>query len=237
LSASNPTLTIVIPAYNEEGSLRVVVEDATRVAQACLSDYEIVIVDDASRDGTPAVAAEVATALPRVRVVRHTHNQGSGGAIMTGVREARCELVMYVPADGQFTIEEIGDFVRAMAGHDIVIGARLRRTDYSWFRLLSSKVFITLVNFLFEHDLRDVNWVHMWRRRIFDVVHPRSRGVFMLEEILVRAQRAGFTIAQIDSRYIPRMAGEAKGSHPRTILRTIVDMMRFWAELRRGRRA
>jgi glycosyltransferase involved in cell wall biosynthesis len=235
LSANSPSLTIVVPAYNEEGSLRVVVEDATRVAQACLSEYEIIIVDDASHDRTPAVAAEIAAALPRIRVVRHAENQGSGGAILTGVRESRCELVMYVPADGQFTIEEIGDFVRAMEGHDIVIGARLRRTDYSWFRLLSSKVFITLVNFLFWHDLRDVNWVHMWRKKIFEVVAPRSRGVFMLEEILVRARRAGFTIAQIDSRYIPRLAGEAKGSHPRTILRTIVDMARFWIDLRRGR--
>jgi glycosyltransferase involved in cell wall biosynthesis len=228
-----PGLTIVVPAYNEEGSLTIVVEDAARVAASALAEYEIIIVDDASVDGTFRVAQELSTRLPHVRVVRHERNQGSGGAIITGIREARCELVIYVPADGQFKIEEIGDYVGAVDGHDIVIGARMKRSDYSWFRLLSSKVFIVLVNFLFRHDLRDVNWVHLWRKRIFDSVSPRSRGVFMLEEILVRATRAGFTIREIDSLYVPRIAGRAKGSHPATIIRTIVDMLRFWLELRR----
>jgi glycosyltransferase involved in cell wall biosynthesis len=225
-----PGLTIVVPAYNEERSLVVVVRDAARVAAASLTEYEIVIVDDGSTDATFAVAEALEHELPHVRVVRHAQNQGSGGAIMTGIRAARCELVMYVPADGQFKIDEIADFVRAVDGHDIVIGARIKRSDYSAFRLLSSKVFLVLVRLLFQTKLRDVNWVHLWRRKIFDVVAPRSRGVFMLEEILVRSTRAGFTIREIDSFYIPRIAGKAKGSHPATILRTIVDMMRFWME-------
>jgi glycosyltransferase involved in cell wall biosynthesis len=229
-----PGLTIVVPAYNEEGSLRVVIEDAARVARASLSQYEIIIVDDASTDGTFALATGLAERLPHVRVARHERNQGSGGAILTGVEQARCELVMYVPADGQFKIDEIGDFVRAMDGGDIVIGARMKRTDYSWFRLLSSKVFLLLVNFLFRHDLRDVNWVHMWKKKVFDTVRPHSRGVFMLEEILVRARRAGFVVKEIDSLYIPRTAGKAKGSHPATILRTILDMAVFWREWRKG---
>jgi glycosyltransferase involved in cell wall biosynthesis len=222
-----PGLSIVVPAYNEERSLVVVVRDAARVAAASLSEYEIIIVDDGSTDATFAVAEALAHEVPHVRVVRHAANQGSGGAILTGVRAARCELVMYVPADGQFKIEEIADFVRAVDGHDIVIGARIKRSDYSAFRRLSSRVFLWLVRLLFGTRLRDVNWVHLWRRRIFDVVTPRSRGVFMLEEILVRATRAGFTIQEIDSFYIPRIAGKAKGSHPATILRTIVDMLRF----------
>jgi glycosyltransferase involved in cell wall biosynthesis len=229
----SPGLAVVVPAYNEEASLATVVEDVIRVAEAALDDYEVVVVDDASTDGTAEVARALCERRPHVRLVRHAKNQGSGGAILSGIREARCELVMYVPADGQFKIEEIADFVKAIEGCDIVIGARIRRTDYSWFRLLSSKVFIVLVNLLFRHDLKDVNWVHMWRRKVFDAVSPRSRGVFMLEEILVRARRAGFEVREIDSFYIPRVAGRAKGGSPRTILRTIRDMVRFWLELRR----
>jgi hypothetical protein len=125
-----------------------------------------------------------------------------------------------------------------MAGHDIVIGARIERSDYTLFRRLSSRVFIGLVNALFEQSFKDVNWVHMWRRRVFDVIEPSSRGVFLLEEILVRARLHGFRVAEIDSRYVPRLAGQAKGSSPGTILLTIVEMVRFWPEyraLRRGR--
>jgi glycosyltransferase involved in cell wall biosynthesis len=232
----NESLTIVVPAYNEEASLGTVVGQVSALAEATLQDYEIVIVDDGSRDRTASVAAELAQCLPHVRVVCHETNQGSGGAILTGIAHARCDLVVYVPADGQFHLPEIGDFLRAMDGHDIVIGARIKRSDYSWFRRLSSRVFIALVNRLFDQGFTDVNWVHMWRRRVFERVTPRSRGVFLLEEILVRARLAGFSVVEIQSFYVPRLSGRAKGSHPRTILKTIDEMVRFWLELRCGAR-
>jgi glycosyltransferase involved in cell wall biosynthesis len=228
------SLSIIVPAYNEAGNLETVVEQISRLAAATLEAHEIVIVDDGSTDGTDVVAGRLATRIPALRVVRHERNQGSGGAILTGIAHARCELVMYVPADGQFHLPEIAGFLRAMEAADVVIGARIQRSDYSWFRLLSSRVFIVLVNLLFRQDFKDVNWVHMWRRRIFDKVRPRSRGVFLLEEILVRARAAGFTVREIQSFYIPRLSGRPKGSNPRTILTTIVEMTRFWLELRFG---
>jgi glycosyltransferase involved in cell wall biosynthesis len=228
------SLSIVVPAYNEGGNLAFVVDQIARQAARSAPEHEIVIVDDGSTDDTLEVAHDLAARLPRVRVVAHATNQGSGGAILTGIAHARCQLVMYIPADGQFHLPEIADFLRAIAGHDIVIGARVKRSDYSWFRRLSSRVFILLVNRLFRQSFQDVNWVHMWRRRIFEKIAPRSRGVFMLEEILVRARRAGFEVAEIQSFYIPRRSGQAKGGDPRTILRTIFEMLRFWLELRGG---
>lgn len=230
------SLSIVVPAYNEEASLASVVRQLSTLVEAAVPDYEILIVDDGSRDRTASVAGALAEELPRVRVIRHGTNQGSGGAILTGVAHARSDLVVYVPADGQFHLPEIRDFLQAMAGSDIVIGARIERSDYSAFRRLSSRVFIALVNRLFDQDFEDVNWVHMWRRRVFDQVRPRSRGVFLLEEILVRARLAGFHVAEIPSLYVPRLSGRAKGSHPLTILKTILEMARFWLELRRGPR-
>lgn len=227
-------LTVVVPAYNEAGSLEAVVGQIASLAPADPGEDEIVVVDDGSDDGTGELAERLSKTLPRVRVVRHERNLGSGAAILTGIAHARGELVMYVPADGQFHLPEIGAFRDAIRGADIVIGARMRRSDYSWFRRLSSRVFIVLVNALFRQSFRDVNWVHMWRRRIFESVQPRSRGVFLLEEILVRAARRGCVVREIDSFYIPRRSGKAKGSHPATILKTIYEMAAFWLELRRG---
>jgi len=223
-------LTIVVPAYNEAGSLETVVEQIAGLARDISREHEIVVVDDGSQDETFELASRLARSLPAVRVVRHECNLGSGAAILTGIANARRELVMYVPADGQFHLPEIHDFLAAMDGADIVIGARIKRSDYSWFRRLSSRVFIVLVNALFDQDFRDVNWVHMWRRRIFEQVKPRSRGVFMLEEILVRAKQRGAVVREIQSFYIPRQAGRAKGSHPATILKTIYEMAVFWLE-------
>jgi glycosyltransferase involved in cell wall biosynthesis len=228
------SLSIIVPAFNEEGNLRTVVGQVSALSESVLAHYEILIVDDGSTDGTHQVALELVRELPHLRLVRHDTNRGSGGAILTGIEQARCDLVMYVPADGQFYLPEITEFLEAMAGHDIVIGARIKRSDYSWFRLLSSRVFILLVNLLFEQSFRDVNWVHMWRRAVFERVKPQSRGVFLLEEILVRARQAGFKVREISSFYVPRLSGQAKGSNPRTILTTIYEMARFWLELRRG---
>ena len=228
------SLTIVVPAFNEAGNLETVVTQIAAVSESLPGRWEILIVDDGSTDGTWEVAQSLQAKVPGLRLARHAANRGSGAAILTGIAEAACDLIIYVPADGQFHLPEIREFLEAMDGADIVIGARVRRSDYSWFRLLSSRVFIVLVNVLFRQGFRDVNWVHMWRRRVFDQVKPRSRGVFLLEEILVRASGCGFVVREIPSFYIPRLSGKAKGSHPLTILRTIVEMITFWVELRLG---
>jgi len=235
-------LTIVIPAFNEEASLREVALEAHALTGKVIDAFEIVVVDDGSTDGTLRVAEALAREHPEIRVVRHAENRGSGHAIRTGIAEARYDKVMYIPADGQFRVSEVGAYLGAAERADVVIGARLRRSDYSWFRLLSSHTFIFLVNRLFDHDFKDVNWVHLWRREIFESVRPIATGVFMLEEILVRARGAGYRIVEIDSAYEPRRSGVAKGSKIGTILKTIVEMARFRldyrsraARVRRGR--
>jgi len=227
-----PMLTIVIPAYNEEHALTDVVR--TTVAEAARTDldYELLIVDDGSRDGTLAVARGLVAEDPgRRRLLRHPVNRGSGMAIRTGITFARGAFVIYVPADGQFEIAELRDYVAAARDADIVIGGRIARSDYSRFRLLSSRVFIFLCNCLFRQQFVDVNWVHLWRRRIFETVQARSEGVFFLEEVLARARRQGYRVVEVPSQYRPRAGGKAKGSRPAVILRTILEMMRLWVEL------
>jgi len=227
-----PLLTIVIPAYNEEDCLEAVVRTTAAEAVEAGLDYEVLIVDDGSRDRTAAVARRlVAKDAGRRRLVRHRVNQGSGMAIRTGIAFARGTFVIYVPADGQFEITELRDYVAAARDADIVIGGRIARSDYSRFRLLSSRVFIVLCNHLFRQAFADVNWVHLWRRRIFETVHARSGGVFFLEEILARARRQGYRVVETPSQYKPRGGGKAKGSRPTVILRTILDMIHLWVEL------
>lgn len=227
----NISLSIIVPAFNEEGSLRTVVEQIHRLAQKNVPGFEILIVDDGSRDHTFAIAEDLKKYYPNVSVIRHDRNLGSGSAIRTGIQNSRGELVTYIPADGQFHLPELNDFLAAMENSDIVIGARIKRSDYTWLRQLSSRVFILLVNFLFHQSFKDVNWVHMWRKKIFEKVQPKSRGVFLLEEILVRARRAGYQIKEIDSLYIPRLSGEAKGSNWKTIVKTIFEMALFRLEI------
>jgi glycosyltransferase involved in cell wall biosynthesis len=221
-------LSIVVPAFDEVQCLEQVVRATAEVAAGLDRTWEIIIVDDGSTDGTGELAERLARAVPGVRTHAHARRAGSGMAIRSGIAASRGTFVMYVPADGQFHLPEIADFVAATADADIVIGARLERSDYSAFRLATSWVFTRMVNHLFDQDYRDVNWVHLWRREIFDQVESRSRGVFFLEETLVRATELGYVVAQIDSRYKPRAGGEAKGASVASILTTLRDMSSFW---------
>ena len=231
------SLSIVIPAYNEADGLREVVERTIRAASASVEEWEILIVDDGSEDDTARAADEVATAHPEVRVLRHESNRGSGAAIWTGIQQARCELVMYVPADGQFPVREIGDYVRAAEQADIVLGVRNGRSGYTLMRRLNSELFVGFANFLFHHRFRDVNWVNLWRRRIFDHMRPvRSRGVFLMEEILSRAIARGCRVVEIPSASLPRRAGEPKGGRPGTMLKVLREMFAVWLELEVCRR-
>ena len=217
-------LSVVVLAYNEETTIEDCIARVVAVCEDLKIAYEVVIVEDGSTDRTPQITQRLCADNPRVRCVHHPVNCGSGRAIRSGVEASRGERIIYVPADGQFDFLEIGRFLHAAELADIVIGARLSRHDYTSFRLLSSGVFLALVRLLFGTTFRDVNWVHLWHRRVFENISVRSEGVFLLEEIIVRAARKGCSFVEIESVYQPRQGGEATGGNPRTILKTLKEM-------------
>lgn len=224
-------LSVVVLAYNEEDTIEDCVARVVDVCDDLAITYEVVIVEDGSTDRTLEVASELCKEVPQVRCVRHPVNCGSGRAIRSGVEASRGEHIIYVPADGQFDVREIGRFLHAAELADIVIGARLSRHDYTNFRLLSSGVFLAMVRVLFGTTFRDVNWVHLWHRRVFEGINVRCEGVFLLEEIIVRAARKGFSFVEIESVYQPRQGGEATGGNPRTIFKTLKEMAAVRVEM------
>ena len=224
-------LSVVVLAYNEEDTIEDCVDRVVNVCNELGVPYEVVIVEDGSTDRTLEVAQDLCRKVPEVRCVRHPVNCGSGRAIRSGVEASRGERIIYVPADGQFDVKEIGRFLHAAELADIVIGARLSRHDYTGFRLLSSGVFLAMVRILFGTTFRDVNWVHLWHRRVFEGIDVRSEGVFLLEEIIVRAARNGCSFVEIESVYQPRQGGQATGGNIRTILKTLKEMAAVRVEM------
>ncbi len=232
-TADSCKVTVVVPCFNEETTLGPTLNELVSVLESSEYSWEIVVVDDGSSDGSTGIVQLVSEGEGRIRLVRHRHNMGSGQAIWTGIQAGHGTYVIYVPADGQFDHGEIPMFVRrADEGADIVIGHRLSRSDYTLYRKVSSAVFLWLCNHLFNHQFQDVNWVHLWRRDIFDEFEPRSRGVFFLEEILVRARERGSLVAEVPSLYRPRQGGEAKGGRPHVIAKTVFEMLKLWNERR-----
>jgi glycosyltransferase involved in cell wall biosynthesis len=228
------SVSCTIMAYNEEATL----EEATRDVVAALSAFgdrafEVIIVDDGSRDSTPAIARAMAERYPEVRVVTHPENRGPGSALVTGFTESRHELVCFHAADQQLPFAEVAALLPLLDDHDLVIGDRSARPGYTAMRLLSSTVYIKLVQLLFGLGrYRDFNFLYLYRKQLLDRIAIETSGVFMPTEVLVKAVDLGARIATATVTCLPRRHGVATCGRPQVIAHTAHEMLRFWARWR-----
>src|SRR6185503_4666044 len=148
-TARRPYLTIAMPAYNEEAILARNVVALAAALEALRLDWELVIVDDASRDRTPAIAAALARAYRRVRFYRHRRNRGVCGAMRSAIAVARGEWLMMVPADLAMDLTQIPRYLAASADADVVLGVCPVRSDYTAYRYFLSRTNVWLLRTLF----------------------------------------------------------------------------------------
>lgn len=227
-------LTVFFPCYNEEAN----VERVTRAALAmchrvCPANYEIIIVNDGSRDRTGPIADELAATLPGVRAVHNHPNLGYGGALQRGFREATKDWVFYTDGDGQFDFEEIDKLLPLMPRFDIASAYRLDRKD-PLMRKLNAFAWTTLVNVLFGLWLRDIDCAFkLYPRRLFEQIPMKSTGALIDTEILARAKRLGYRIGQVGVHHYPRTAGSQTGANLRVILRAFRELFLLWGDIRR----
>jgi glycosyltransferase involved in cell wall biosynthesis len=221
--------------YNEEAYARRAVAAARAVLVAALPDWEIVIVDDASTDGTAALADALAREDPRVRVVHNPRNRRLGGALRAGYAAATKDLVFYTDADLPVDLEVLPRAVRLLEYQqaDIVAAYRFDRTSEGLVRALYTFTYNHLIRALFGLRVRDVNFAFkLFRRGVLEKFTLTSEGSFIDAEFLLRARKAGCVIIQIGLDYFPRTRGTSTlGSVP-VILSILRDMAARWKELR-----
>jgi glycosyltransferase involved in cell wall biosynthesis len=230
------SVSCTILAYNEEATLEEAVADVDR-GLAAFGDrpYEILLVDDGSTDRTAAIGRALEARYPAVRLIRHARNLGPGSAILTGIRNSKHDVICFHAADQQLDFAEVASFIPLLDDHDIVIGTRSDRPDYTRLRLLSSWVYIKLAQNLFGlRGYQDFNFLYLYRRELFDDMPIGSDGVFLCTEIFVRALARDARVARVEAACLPRRAGVSGVYNTRVIAKTIVEMGRFWWRFRRG---
>ena len=226
-------VTIALPAYDEVGSLeRVVAEARATIADlAVTGEAEILIVDDGSTDGTGPLADQLAT--DGVRAVHHAANRGFSGAMTTCFREARGDWVFLASADGQTPLAELGRFLEASRGADVVIGVRASRPE-PLVRLVLSRGFHAMARAIFALPEREFSSAFLFRRALLDAMPFRSlpRSATLLPEILFRARRRGARLTTLEVPQRPRLAGRAKGGQLSVAALTFVELLRLGALVR-----
>ena len=228
-----PSISLVMPAYNEADNIEPMVAEATPALEANADGHEIIVVDDGSADETAAVTRRVMESYPNVRLVEHPVNKGFGAAVFSGFTSAEKDWIFYTDADRQFVLSELERFVPYMDEADLIAGYRAPRRD-PFMRVFYGKGWSTLCTLMFGYTVRDVDCgFKLFRREIIESLAPQiaSRGATFSIEWLVRAKRAGYRFVELPVTHQPRVAGSQTGANIDVIVRAFRELMQVRLQL------
>jgi glycosyltransferase involved in cell wall biosynthesis len=229
------SLSIVLPAYNEEENVERAVRHVSDVARTLDRDYEIILVNDGSSDRTGEIGRQLEGRVPHFRLVEHYPNRGYGGALKAGFEVATKELIAFYPGDAQFDFAEIERLLEPVeeGDADIVCGYRADRQD-TFVRKLNAFGWNMVVRLFFGYLCRDIDCgFKLFRREILDRVNIVSDGAMIDTEFLAGAKARGFRIAEVPLTHLPREAGEATGANLAVIVKAFRDLVGFRRRLSR----
>jgi glycosyltransferase involved in cell wall biosynthesis len=200
-------LSVFMPAYNEELNVGASVEECLRELPALAEKFEIIVVDDGSRDRTATIVRELAQRDERVRLVQHNRNRGFGAACRSGIAASRYQFIFYTDIDGQFRIRDLGRLIPLIADADLVSAYRLHRQDPP-FRQVYAFCYNALLKLLFGLPFRDVDAsFKLYRREIFNQFQIESETGFSDAETLLKARIFGLRVRQVGVPHYARRAG------------------------------
>jgi glycosyltransferase involved in cell wall biosynthesis len=200
-------VTVVVPAYNEEGNILQTAEKIHACFQASSFQGELIFVDDGSVDQTYPEMQEAARRCDCIRLLRHRRNRGLTEALKTGFANMTGDVVIFLPADLQYDPgEAIPKLVGKIAeGYDVAAGYK-EGEDHGW-RALTSEVSNSALQWLFGISVRNMNAVRAFRREVLEDLHLRSERHSLM---LPLAAAKGYTISEVPVALYPRIRGESK---------------------------
>ncbi|MBN1440854.1 MAG: glycosyltransferase family 2 protein [Anaerolineales bacterium] len=231
-------ISAVLPAMNDGGTIASMVLAARAALRRTASDYEIIVVDNGSRDYSGAVLAELASLLPELRVLSHEESLGYGGALRAGFSAASKEWIFYTDSDAQYDPLELGRLAEAAEGVDAVNGYKIARQD-PWYRTLLGRTYHHTARLLFGFRLRDVDCdFRLFRRALLAAVPLESTTGTIGLELVKRFQDAGYRFAEVPVSHYYRRFGDSQFFRPARLWRTAKAFAALWVRLvlRKGRR-
>jgi glycosyltransferase involved in cell wall biosynthesis len=230
------SLSVFFPCYNEEKEIKNTVAKAKKVLEKVAKNWEIIIVNDGSKDKTAEIAKALSTRDKRIRVVTHNPNRGYGAAFKSGLYAAKYPWIAFTDADGQFDFSEITEFIKTQkeTNADCVIGY-YRKRQVPFYRKVNTYLWQIIVWMLFGLNVRDIDCgFKLIGKHVVDKI-PKlesERGAFISSEFLINASKKKFKIIEIPVHHYPRTTGSGTGSNIDVIIKSFVDLFTLWRKLR-----
>jgi dolichol-phosphate mannosyltransferase len=227
------SISIVIPSYNEAENIVKTVSDIAEVVTKLDCDYEILVVNDGSSDGTgDIVRNQIIPAVANVRLVEHFPNRGYGGALRAGFDASIKELIAFTPGDGQFDFQEITRLLNQLTTDIVLVsGIRTNRQD-NIVRRLNGFLWNSVVRLLFGKLIPDIDCgFKVFRRDILSKITLTSNGAMVDTEMLAKLKALGYQFAAVPVTHLPRIAGTPTGANITVIIKAFRDLFRVRREL------
>ena len=226
------SLSIFFPCYKEAENVGTMVEQAVTVGEGYGVDYEVVVVDDGSRDGSAEIVRGWSAKNPRVRLVKHEQNRGYGAALRTGLASVTKELVFLTDGDNQFHLADLEKLLAKIDSCDVVVGYRQNRQDKSY-RRINGFLWTRFSRFLFGLKVRDIDCAFkLFRRKCLEGLELKSDHLLIHAEILARLTKRGARIQEIGVTHYPRTAGTATATRLGSMLKSIRELGRLYWQIR-----
>ena len=227
----NKSLSVVIPALNEQENLPQALTDVVLALKGLVDDYEIIVIDDGSTDRTASIALEKGRQDPRFKCISNDRNRGYGYSFQRGVKAAQKEYISVYSGDNELHWESFRDLVQNMGRADVVSQYASNPHDRPWFRRLLSRTFTMMMNALFGMHLRYFNGCFICRRDILEALTIRSQGLTAHAECLVKLIKQGHSYLEIPFIHVPRHAGRSTALSFKSIKATMAAVFLLYKDI------
>ena len=223
--------SLFFPVYGDEGTVRIVTDNAITLLNGLGCPYEIIIVDDGSPDQSGKIADELAMEHEKVSVIHHKENMGYGAAIRTGINACQYEWILMLDGDNQYDVSEFNKLFRVKEHYDLIITFRYKKIYSNW-RIFVSWVYNATIRFLFRTHFRDVSTgLRMVKKKVVDDIQLESNSPFIGAEIAIKSMLKGYQLGEVGIQTFPRTFGEGSSVSTKNIIATIRDMFKIWKKI------
>lgn len=233
------SLSVVLPAYNDEPIIATTIETTLEKCGALFNDFELILIDDASGDGTREIIRHYGEKYPRhITTIYHPSNLGVGSGIRNGFAKAKNDYVITNFSDLPFDFSDLATIFASVLQQnaDGCIVVRKDRSANSPFRKLTSIVNYMIIRCLFNLPIRDYQFVQLYRRTVLDNIEIQAKDVFVPAEIMIKLHDMGFRLIQEEATFHPREGGSANYGKMKYFIATFQDQIKFFFRLRLGKR-